>query len=178
MKTTEGKRWWQKFGVRGSCLLLISRERQQNAEWILSLLFYPLNLIRIMYKRWYWPSEYSLFHPLCNIPGSRSIVFIVVKEFPLPKRQQNKVMNTKYWVCICLFLKKKSFLTDDWATIWSYREATMQQECNLLKGPILSKIFTILHFHFKAGGTYSSLKMNPPEMRNAHLLLLLFVCLF
>lgn len=41
-------------------------------------------------QRAMWLEQYSPLHPLCDILGCGSIVFIVVKELPLPKGQQSK----------------------------------------------------------------------------------------
>lgn len=34
-----------------------------------------------------WSEQYSLFHPVCYILSCGSIVFVVVEELPLPRRQ-------------------------------------------------------------------------------------------
>ena len=46
-----------------------------------------------------WLGQYSLLHPVRDILGCSAIVFIVVKELPLPKRQQNSI-NIKYNILI------------------------------------------------------------------------------
>lgn len=99
MKTAEARRRCQKFPVRVGGFSLIVWQTE-TAEWS-SAPFFLKKILSIEQKlsngvhqnagqksRRLW--EHLLFHPLRNIPGRCSVVFIVVEEFPLPRKRQKK----------------------------------------------------------------------------------------
>lgn len=90
------KRWYQTFKVRGRSSLLIVEGRGQNGVRKRQFcIFNSYNRIRnfnkskCIFSQWEWWGSYSLLHPVCDILGCSAIVFIVMEELPLPKRQQS-----------------------------------------------------------------------------------------
>lgn len=150
MKTAEGRGWCQKFKMRDGGFSLISWQTE-TAEC--SLAPFPFAVLFLLFfcnwanqkdgqkSRRLW--EHLLFHPLCNIPGRSSIVFIVVKEFPLPGGQQKKRENT---------LGAVYFPQAFWPR---YLEAQMQQDYNLFKVAIPCKIKNYSCFNLTTGGITS-----------------------